>query len=187
MKNTQKKRVLYFAFGSNMLNARLCRRCPGARFRTVAAAHGHRVLFDKLSEDSSGKANLVRSHDGTQALGVAYAIPAAEIPALDAFEGPGYVRLDDFRVSCLDTHDELKTITYVARRNVSGLKPYDWYLALVLAGMHERGFASAFVRAVRYTAFVTDPDPSRVTRLTALQDLAAAGYEDYTVLLKRNA
>ena len=52
--------VLYFAFGSNMLSKRLERRCSSARVRALAAAPGYEVAFDKLSEDTSGKANLVR-------------------------------------------------------------------------------------------------------------------------------
>lgn len=170
-----------------MLNARLCRRCPGARLYTVAAAKDHRVLFDKLSEDSSGKANLVPSRDGARVLGAVYEIPTAEVPALDAFEGPGYARRDDFRVSCLDTHGELETITYVARKSVGGLKPFDWYLALVLAGMRERDVEPTYVQAIRATEFDVDPEPARVTRLNAVRDLAEAGYEDYTDLLKGNA
>ena len=187
MTNNPTNRLLYFAFGSNMLNARLCRRCPGARFRTIAAAHDHRVLFDKLSEDSSGKANLVPSRGGSRALGAIYDIPAAEVPALDAFEGPGYARRDDFRVSCLDTHGELETITYVAHKSVGGLKPFDWYLALVLAGMLERDVEPAYVQAIRAIEFDVDPEPARISRLNAVRDLAEAGYHDYTELLKRDA
>lgn len=175
--------VLYFAFGSNMLDSRLCRRCPGARFKTTAAADGHRVVFEKLSEDSSGKATLVQAGGGAPALGVVYAVPAAEIPALDAFEGPGYVRVDDFPVRCLDSQRELRTVTYVAREIVSGLKPFDWYLALVLAGMRERGFAPDAMRALVSVEYVDDPEPSRVTRLNALRDLAGAGFSDYRKLL----
>jgi gamma-glutamylcyclotransferase len=178
--------LLYFAFGSNLLSTRLLRRCPGAGFRSLAAAPGHRVIFDKLSEDSSGKANLVGAQAGATALGVVYTIPAAEIPALDAFEGPGYARIDDFPVACLDTHDVLRTITYVARRNVSGLRPFDWYLALVLAGMHERAMNPDYIQAFGSAPFVVDPEPSRATRLNAMRDLAEAGYDEYSDLLNRN-
>jgi len=182
MTNNQTDHLLYFAFGSNMLSTRLCRRCPGARFRTAAVAHGRRVEFNKLSEDSSGKANLVAANRAA-AHGVVYKLPAAELPALDAFEGPGYRRVDDLLVTCLDSHDELTAVTYVARKKVSGLQPFDWYLALVLAGMHEHAFDSEHVKMVRSAGFVVDPEPSRVTRLNAMQDLAAAGYDDYARLL----
>jgi gamma-glutamylcyclotransferase len=174
------KTILYFAFGSNILGTRLCRRCPGARFRNLAAAYGYRVAFNKLSEDSSGKANLVSTDAQVSALGVVYEIPVAEVPALDTFEGPGYVRVDHFPVSCLDTGDELRTITYVARQNVSGLKPFDWYLALIVAGMRQRGLDPDYVHALGSTVIIVDPEPSRVTRQNALRDLAG---DDYAALL----
>ena len=84
---------------------------------------------------------------------------------LDAFEGPGYVRVDEFPVSCLATHDVLRTITYVARNNVRGLQPFDWYLALVLAGMRER------VQALNGT-FDVKVEPGQGLKIRALIPIA---------------
>lgn len=174
--------VFYFAFGSNMLSTRLKRRCPGAGFEAVATAPGREVRFDKRSEDTSGKANLVAG-DGPAAVGVVYRVPAAELRLLDAVEGPGYRREDGLPVTCLRTGRSFEAVTYRAREPVPGLQPYDWYLALVLAGLAEHAIDAACVGRLRATPFVIDPQRNRTTRRSALRDLRGAGYPDYRSLL----
>lgn len=182
-----RRTLFYFAFGSNMLTTRLQRRCSSARVRALAAAPGYEVAFDKLSEDTSGKANLVPGGPGSKALGVVYEISAADARGLDAVEGPGYRRRDRFAVTCLQTGDSLPALTYVARRNVPGLQPYDWYLALVLAGLIEHGFDDGYIRRFRAAGYVVDEEASRRVRLNALRDLLDAGYPDYGSLLRSDA
>lgn len=179
--------MLYFAFGSNMLPARLQRRCPSAEVRTRATAPGYRVAFDKLSEDTSGKANLVSSDSGRAAIGVVYELSRDDVGKLDAFEGPGYRRQDDFVVTCIDSGEQLATCTYVAREGKPGLRPYDWYLALVLAGLIHHAIDPTYARQLRMTRFDVDADQARTSRHTALQDLESAGHADYRDLLRPTA
>ena len=176
--------MLYFAFGSNMLPSRLQRRCPAATVVTPAIAHGYRVAFDKLSEDSSGKANLIAGDARDSAAGIVYELPVADLEALDAFEGPGYCRKEAFPVTSIATGEELVTCTYVARKSVQGLRPYDWYLALVLAGLDHHDIDASYSRHLRMTRFDTDTRESRKSRRNALQDLRAAGYVNYLSLLR---
>ena len=177
--------MLYFAFGSNMLSARLQRRCPSARVVTRAIAPGYRVGFEKLSEDNSGKAALIACDSSRPAAGVVYALSTVDLDRLDAFEGPGYRRKEDLGVTCLDTGEALRVSTYVARKNVPGLKPYDWYLALVLAGITEHGIEMRFARRLKLMEFDADPRRSRASRRNALSDLEAASIADYLDLLRR--
>jgi len=175
--------MLYFAFGSNMLPSRLQRRCPTARVRARAIAPGYRVAFDKLSEDSSGKANLVSCDNGEPAIGIVYELSSDDLGKLDAFEGPGYRRQEDFVVTCVETAQELRTCTYVAIERAPGLRPYDWYLALVLAGLACHDIDPSYAKALRMTRFDTDEESSRMSRRNALQDLVTAGYPEYLSLL----
>ena len=48
----------YFAYGSNMLTARLKARCSGAELVGRAFADGWGIEFSKPGEDGSGKATL---------------------------------------------------------------------------------------------------------------------------------
>lgn len=57
-------RVLYFAYGSNMLSERLCSRVPSARVSGRVLLEGWRFAFNKCSKDSSAKANLLESLGG---------------------------------------------------------------------------------------------------------------------------
>jgi hypothetical protein len=50
--------MIYFAYGSNMLTARLVRRCPGAKEMRSAQLAGYRLRFDKRSRDGSGKGTI---------------------------------------------------------------------------------------------------------------------------------
>jgi hypothetical protein len=177
--------MLYFAFGSNLLPSRLQRRCPTARVLTPAIASSYRVTFDKLSEDSSGKANLIACDAPDAAPGVVYELSADDLGALDAVEGPGYRRQEDFSVTGVATGEALVTCTYVARKRVPGLKPYDWYLALVLAGLACHDIDPSYSEKLRMTRFDTDAQQSRKSRRNALQDLRVAGYANYLDLLRQ--
>ncbi len=166
-----------------MLPSRLQRRCPSARVVTRAVAPGYRVAFEKLSEDTSGKATLVPCEGPDSAAGVVYELLQSEIDALDAFEGPGYRRSERFPVTCIDSGKALVTCTYVARKNVPGLRPYDWYLALILAGLAEHGGDPSCAQALRTIAYDIDEQRSRMSRRNALRDLEAAGFARYRDLL----
>jgi hypothetical protein len=176
--------ALYFAFGSNLLTTRLSRRCASARVVARAAANGYRVAFEKLSEDASGKATLVPCEGPSFATGVVYELSHSDIDALDAFEGPGYRRRKRFPVTCIDTGQVFVTCTYVARENVPGLRPYDWYLALILAGLAEHGIDASHEQSLRMSAYDVDAQRSRQSRRNALEDLESAGFADYSELLR---
>ena len=176
--------TLYFAFGSNMLTTRLQRRCPGARVVARAAATGYRAAFEKLSEDTSRKATLVPCTGADFAVGVVYELSSGDIDELDEFEGPGYRRLDGFSLTCLDTGADLAACTYVAKQEVPGLRPYDWYVSLILAGLAEHDIGHAYARQLQMADCEKDPELSRRSRQNALRDLAVAGWPDYEDLLK---
>ena len=48
---------LYFAYGSNMFTRRLKERTPSVAVADTGFVEGHRLAFDKVSRDGSGKAN----------------------------------------------------------------------------------------------------------------------------------
>ena len=170
----------YFAYGSNMLTTRLARRCLGASRVGRADAGDHVIEFSKPSIDKSGKATL-RHTTGGRTPGVLFKIPITELGRLDECEGAGkgYERCDAFPVRRLDDDKILKATTYLATSPNSSRKPYDWYLALVIAGAQEHRISDEYLAELRRVEFMTDPDPDRKTRAEAIDDLNAAGIEDY--------
>lgn len=176
----------YFAYGSNMLPARLSARCPSAEVIGVASASGHALEFSKLSKDNSGKATLVAANsEDNHTPGVLFKIAKGDLPSLDSAEGAGYgyLRHDTFQVRLRGTDEEVLATTYLAIETDPHLKPYDWYLALTVAGARHHGLDIGHVQMLYNTRFRVDADQTREGRIIALEALAAHGHRDHRQFL----
>ena len=182
--NGQPMSFLYFAYGSNMLSSRLIARCSSARVVGLAFARSYVLEFSKKSIDGSGKAALVEKTNAIHTPGVLFEIDAIEREALDKFEGAGkgYDRVDDFQLETVD--ESVTATTYIASETQSGLIPFDWYLALVIAGAREHKLGDAHVVRLRAMKSVPDGNVGRASRITALEALARHGYDDHIALLR---
>lgn len=166
--------MLYFAYGSNMLTRRLQARTPSAQPVSRASVQGWRLCFDKLSKtDGSGKCSIQRDPAG-EIYGAVFNISENEIGALDDAEGVGggYTR-EPIRVT-LDDGSEVSAETYQAQDThlQPGLRPYDWYLALVIAGAEEHRLPPDYIARLRRVACIPDSKANRPTRIQALSILA---------------
>lgn len=171
--------LLYFAYGSNMLTSRLQARCPSARGGRVATADNHSLSFFKRGRDGSGKATLVPDARGGQRVaGVVFELDERELSQLDRFEGAGtgYDRVQRFRVRTQAGSGVLEAFTYIAGEGYidPGLKPFDWYLSLVVAGAREYAQPEDYIAAITRTPTVADPLEDRPSRLEALALLGAS-------------
>ena len=173
-------RFLYFAYGSNMLTARLRARCPSARPLAAAVVQDFSLSFCKRGHDGSGKATLAAVTYGEGAVhGVLFEIAEAERGRLDAAEGPGYERQAQPVMVRADGERVVRAHCYVARNEArdESLIPFDWYHALVLAGALEHRLPHAYVDGVRAVSAREDPRPDRGRRQTALSILRSAGFD----------
>lgn len=175
--------VLYFAYGSNLLTNRLVARCPSAHVKDMAAALDWTVRFTKPGADGSGKAGLF-ADVGADHPGIVYEIAAGEMPALDKAEGLGigYARDDNFTVM-LSSGEAVTTTTYVPIRHNNALQPFDWYLALCIAGALEHEFDDHVIETFRSTACQIDEDHDRKSRIEGIAALKQAGHSDWRNLL----
>jgi gamma-glutamylcyclotransferase len=173
---------LYFAYGSNMLPARLLGRCPSAKVVGTGVARAWSLAFSKASKDGSGKATLV-AEPNSAVPGVIFEIDLAERELLDRHEGvgSGYRRDDAFAVEGI----AVPTSSYLGTSLVHTLRPFDWYLATVVAGTDYHGLETAYVAALRSTRFVQDTELDRRTRVEAIEAMRGHGIEDYRTLLER--
>lgn len=177
---------LYLAYGSNMLTERLRCRCPSATPVGTALIENHGLEFTKPSLDQSGKATLAAdAFQGARTPGVLFEISKSELPSLDRAEGAGqgYDRLDAFEVLWTGTGEQVAATTYLATETMPHLKPYDWYLALVIAGAHEHGLDRAHIEMLGRTDYRIDDHSNRSGRTEAMQALAAHGHADHFQLL----
>jgi hypothetical protein len=171
--------VLVFAYGSNLLPARLQARTPLARLLGVAVAPGFRLGFCKRGSDGSGKCYL-HADPSASTPGALYlyegppALMAAELAELDRIEGVGVgyerVPITVERASPGGSRLTCVAHTYMALPDavIDGLVPYDWYRDLVLAGARHLGLPSQHCAAIRSVAVRPDPDAGRVAQARSI-------------------
>lgn len=147
--------TLYFAYGSNMSQARLAARIPSASKLIAAELMGFVLAFNKPGMDGSAKGNLLRTGNPIDSVwGVVYQIDSAALPLLDRIEGDGYIRrtvavyLDDIR---------LEVQTYLATQVQTDLKPFTWYKRHVLTGARENSLPAAHIRYISSVKAIKDP------------------------------
>lgn len=164
--------VQYFAYGSNMLTERLQERCPSARARQVAWADKYALAFCKRSRDGSGKATLSACPTaGCRVFGVVFDLDECKLPELDRAEGAAYDRIDDFQVHIVGRREPLRVVTYIANAASidPDLKPYDWYLKLIVAGARQHELPPRYIKAIEAMPWIADPEPDRKSQREALR------------------
>ena len=154
--------MYYFAYGSNMLYARLARRVPSARPLGAARLHGHVLRFHKHGADGSGKCNAFatgREADITH--GALYEVDESRLARLHAAEGPGY----EFVTVTVDSDalGPVRAASYRARIAWldDALAPYTWYQAYVVAGARENDLPQDYINYLENLFARRDPNPLR--------------------------
>ena len=85
--------ILYFAYGSNLSEAQMLARCPGARPTRRGALRGYRLAFAAYSELWGGGIAMLAADPAGRVRGVLYELTPADLDALDRWEGhPHYYR-----------------------------------------------------------------------------------------------
>jgi gamma-glutamylcyclotransferase len=161
-------RLLYFAYGSNMLSKRLRARVPSAVRRGIGYICGHRLTFDKRSTDGSGKCDA----EGTlvpegRVYGVVYEIDSDQKAQLDRAEGLGHGYAQK-NVEVISGEATLRAVTYYATCKDSSLQPYHWYKEYVLAGARENSLPAAHIKLIESIESVDDSDAPRAARAQAV-------------------
>lgn len=164
---TSRPAVGYFAYGSNMCHDRLRERVPTTRYEFVARLPEHALRFHKRSADGSGKADAYFTGDPEDEVwGTVAHVPDEDRSGLDRAEGVGYgYQIEEVVVYGPDGVPQT-VFTYVAQAShiKPDLKPYDWYLALVVDGARARALPEDYVESIASVDAVVDPEPFRKTR-----------------------
>ena len=160
----------YLAYGSNLHPERLRRRLGYARLLRTVKLDGFRLGFDKCGKDGSGKCNLHRTAHGLGvAHGAVFEISADGKKLLDGIEGLG----KGYREELLDlsgSEHRGKVFAYIAEGTHvdDELRPYSWYRELVVLGAEFHGFPDEYIRSIRGTSVLPDPDIQRCRENEAL-------------------
>ena len=158
----------YFAYGSNLLSKRLQERTPSARVITTGFVKNHRLTFDKVSVDGSGKCDIeLTSQETDKVYGAIFSIKCTEKQKLDIAEGLG--KGYDEKLIDIETTDGVEqALTYVATKTEKGLQPYHWYKAIVICGAKEHQLPQDYIEWLRTTVSKEDFDIKRRTKNEAI-------------------
>ena len=155
--------ILYFAYGSNLHPARLAARAPSARLIGTGYWSGHRLAFHKIGQDGSAKCDAPVAPQPTDRVhGAIYELADADLGRLDRIEGVG-TGYDRALVTLDGDMGPLTANAYLARQGWvdPGLKPFDWYRLLVLAGAEHHSFPDSYLAAITAVSAIPDPDRGR--------------------------
>lgn len=155
---------LYFAYGSNLMSARLKARTPSARAVSRAVLPRFKLRWHKIGADGTGKCDVVFTNGpGDCVHGVAYTIRRGELRHLDRVEelGSGYYACN---VSIQVRGRRRIARTYRAIPVDASLKPLDWYKRFVVRGAREHRLPDHYVAGLARTPAVVDSQQSRRIR-----------------------
>jgi gamma-glutamylcyclotransferase (GGCT)/AIG2-like uncharacterized protein YtfP len=180
-------RTWYFAYGSNMDVSRMLDRKAYFTQRKWGVVHGHRLVFNKISDDYPGYgfANIVPEH-GFDSMGVLYEVNADGLAQMDRYEGVrgGHYFRTQMMVSRGDG-TSVNAIVYLANPNKvkDGLLPTDSYMARLYKGLDILGEGGrAYLDQALREARVTDDEHF----LTA-EDIPTPSDEDYSLDVRDHA
>jgi gamma-glutamylcyclotransferase (GGCT)/AIG2-like uncharacterized protein YtfP len=158
---------IVFAYGSNMCSGRFrdYRVHPEREGRSAVLA-GYRLIFNKPSTDSSGKANI-EQHHGSQVWGVLYSIPDADLAVLDRGE-VGYHRVQ-LPVTTQDGAQHSAWIFLASEpSNDAGMRPYTWYKRFLVEGAREHALPPDYITTLENINAVQDANQARDRKKRAL-------------------
>jgi hypothetical protein len=162
-----------FAYGSNLCRGWLTLRSPSATYDYLARLPAHELRFDKRSIDGSGKGNARFTGQQEDCVwGVVVDVPDKEKPGLDKAEGLGK-GYDEQLIGVIDAAGQTHSVhAYFASSTHidDSLKPYSWYLDLVVRGASARGLSEVYVNWLRGLESVEDTDPDRPTKAVTICD-----------------
>ncbi len=135
--------MYYFAYGSNMDQAQMTERCPGAVLVGNAILRGYRLAFTIFSKKRNcGCADIVISSED-QVHGLLYRVTTKEREALDRFEGHP-IHYKQIPVTVDTPMGEVSAFSYEVVTKQAGLSPSQHYLHLIKAAAKQHGFPETY-------------------------------------------
>jgi len=153
--------MYYFAYGSNMLRARLEQRVGSVAVVGAGTVTGHQLRFNKRSRDGSSKCNChFTGYHADRIHGVVYALRRQQSVRLDEYERHGY-RPGSIFVQV--GSQRFRAMTYFGLDNFlhDDLLPFDWYHQLVLAGARQHGLQRSYIDYLQTISPQADQDMVR--------------------------
>jgi len=136
--------MLYFAYGSNLNQKQMRRRCPGCKFVTTGQLDGFHLYYGGQTDewDNKAYANLIKSHNSA-VWGAIYELSEADIKKLDGFENApkDYIRK---RLTIHTKNDVIKAYVYIGHRVKIG-QPSSKYRRTIMQGARAKHLPKTYV------------------------------------------
>ena len=159
--------VIYFAYGANIHPGWLRRRVPEARLIGAGILPGYQLAFRKRGRDGAARSDACPSAEPGAALpGALYSFPAGALARLGA-AGAGY-RAEQVVVETAAGRRQAVTWRADPAELVAGLRPWDWYLALIRSGAEMLRLPEAHLRWLEQVPVAVDPDLERAAQAWAV-------------------
>lgn len=185
----------YFAYGSNMLRERLIARGVKLAAKEQAAwIEDYRLVFNKKSKDASSKANLM-PECGQKSYGVLFFVDKDSLDKLNLSEGAP-THYQKTTVPIRTETNSYEALIYLAQYDhlVSDQDPndlhlpWDWYLALILAGAQAcsnmpEEWIYFLKEASQFKISANSQTQNLDYRVKAISQLKAAGHANWQSLL----
>lgn len=143
--NPERTKVLYFAYGSNMERFWFKKRCPGAKFVSVAKLRDHDLTFSRSSTMWGGGTADLKPTPGGTVEGVLWAIGEQDLKVLDQYEGvpKDYIR----KTVSVETRDgkSVQAHVYFVAQSIGYRPPSKRYMRLLIQGAEEHGLSDEYV------------------------------------------
>ena len=158
--------MLIFAYGSNMNLNRLTKRVPSAVKVSNAFLPGHKLVCNKISNDGSAKANIIKTDVLDVVWGVLFIIDSNEKPLLDKAEGLGKGYNEDTLTFFDETNNSHAAQIYIADNKPidSTLLPYDWYKEFIVSGAIQNKLPAEYILQLQSIGCICDHDEERRTK-----------------------
>jgi len=151
----------YFAYGSNLNQRQMAKRCPDFRTVSPAMAFGYRLVFPRPdSQWQGGVAGIVADHEA-HIEGAVYKLSDRDLQALDDYEGvaDGEYTRTKIQVALRDG-DNIEAITYLANPEPDGPFTPSWrYLHTIIKGARQHGLSPPWIQYLRHLGDPIDVRP----------------------------
>jgi len=140
----EEEKAYYFAYGSNMDETQMGKRCSDSQLEGKALLPGYRLVFNRESSGwGCGVADIVLD-DQTEVWGLLYEVTDNDLKQLDYYEGAPklYVRK---KIKVLDaSNNEINANTYEVVKKNGFIPPSEEYLGILKKAAEKYGFPQKY-------------------------------------------
>lgn len=167
-----------FAYGSNLDEAQMARRCPSAVATFPAVLDGHRIAFQGYSSGWGGGVATIVPDALSDVSGMIYLVTPQDLRRLDRYEGhPVVYARGSMQVTRVD--GERQSVQVYRRRPGAPCRPSQDYLETILCAYSQLGFDSSTIE----DAADEPPRGKHETKLVFVYGSLLRGLSNHQVLI----